>query len=1241
MLFHLLCLLGSSTLVAAQGWQEGGGFRLQSLTTIPNGETAAASPGSGFAEISARAAGIDFFNRLSPAQIVANNNFMNGSGVAAGDFDGDGHCDLFFCSIYGTNALFRNLGNWRFARVSGDLAPALPNAHSTGAVFADLDGDGGLDLLVATLGTGVRLFMNDGRGRFTEITQTAGVAERTGSTSLNLADVDGDGDLDLYVCNYGEIPIMRSGGSAQVQRVNNEWVVKGPYARRLKYVNGQLEEWGEPDALFLNDGSGKFARVPWGSEFFLDENGQPVAEPLDFGLSAQFRDVNGDGAPDLYVCNDFQSVDRLWLNDGRGRFRLAPALALRKEAYSSMGVDFADLDRDGRPDFMVVEMLAHDHALRLRQIMAGPPSFPTPGVFADRPAVSRNMLYRNRGDGTFAETANFSGVAATDWSWQPVFLDVDLDGYEDLLVVNGMPFDILDRDTLDRFQTFGRQTPEQSRTNLLLFPPLPTPNRAYRNLRDFRFADTSAEWRFHAREVSNGIALADLDNDGDLDVVINCLNAPPLLYRNISTAPRLKVRLRGRPPNTAGIGAVIQVSGGTLPVQSQEIIAGGKYLSGDEAVRVFAAPGSAAMTVEVHWRSGHKSVVRDVPANSEIEVFEAAAAARSFNGPDPSASSGRPVLFRDAGRFLSHVHQEIAFNDYQRQPLLPRQFSQLGPGVGWLDFDGDGHDELWVGAARGARVAIFKRDTEGVFQPLKIEPDQALPDDLAGLAAWVDTRGRPRMLAALAQYESPQPERPSFLVFQHSDTHPDIAVRATAQSSLGASSPGPIAVADFDGDADLDVFVGGRIIPGSYPAPADSVLFRNDHGVLAPVRDEAMLFKDLGLVSGAVWSEMTGDAFPELILACEWGPVKIFRNARGRLLPWSSPVHLPRRSESEPPVIVPLDQLAGWWNSVTTGDFDGDGRLDIVAGNWGRNDAYQASRARPLTLYYGNLAQRGVTDLIESCYVPGLGEEAPLRTLGALGQAFPALVAAYPSHRAFSETTTARLLSSLPVKPSRLQVNCLESMLFLNRGTYWEARPLPDEAQLAPVFGLNVADSNGDGHEDLFISQNFFAVRPEWPRLDAGRGLWLLGDGRGNLTPLSGVESGVVMYGEQRGSAVGDFNRDGRPDLVVAQNGAATRLFENVTGKPGLRVRVNGGPANPSGIGARLRLRHAGGAGPVREVHAGSGYWSQDSLVQVLGYSEYPEALEVLWPDGRAERFPVPANSLEVELTTGGGNQPQ
>ncbi|MBU6401099.1 MAG: VCBS repeat-containing protein [Verrucomicrobia bacterium] len=1223
-----LCLVLPFTPRAALNWEGQSPARFLKVTP---GQSAPA-PHVGFAELPPTTTGITFTNHLRLPLMMANNNFMLGSGVAAGDFDGDGWCDLYFCAIDGTNALYRNLGNWRFADVTAEAGVGCAGWHSTGAIFADVNGDGRPDLLVATLGTGVHCFLNQGNGHFRESTAEAGLTAATGSTSLAMADVDGNGTLDLFVANYGAQALLRSGGMAPMKLVNGKWEVVGPYQGRLQLVNGRLEERGEPSVLYLNDGRGHFRAQPWNSDRFLDESGKPAPPPWDFSLTVQMRDINGDGFPDIYVCNDFQTPDRIWLNDGRGHFHALPRLAMRKQSFASMSVDFADIDRDGYLDFFVTEMRSRLHRLRMREVVGMHPAFPVPGRFDNRPEVVRNTLFRNRGDGTYAELANYSGVTASDWSWNSLFLDVDLDGFEDLLIANGNAFDVQDHDVLNYIRSLGRQLPEQAHTNLALYPPLFTPNVAFRNRHDLTFEDASHAWGFDSTRISQGMALADLDNDGDLDVIINCLNAPPLIYRNDATAPRLAVRLKGKPPNRFGIGAMIRVRGGPVPLQMQEILCGGRYLSGDEPERVFAAGTlTNRLTLEVRWPSGTTSTVRDAQANRIYEIQEPERPTPVTGQPlvpPPETTTSAAPWFEDASRLLDHVHHEPLFNDYSRQPLLMKQLSQLGPGAAWCDLAGDGQQELVLGTGKGGRLDCFRWNGRR-FDPVPSGQAWRAPDDVTGLAAWCWADGRRALLAGLANYESGATNASPVLTC--SLQRPDAAFDVAALQGLApmGASPGPLAAADIDGAGQLALFVGGRVIPGAYPAPAASRVFRQQAGQLVPQPELNRLLEHVGLVSGAVWSDLDGDGYPELILACEWGPIRIFHNDHGRLSEWNPPVHMPATFPVPRPT---LQDLTGWWNGVTTGDFDGDGRLDIIASNWGLNTGYAAGATEPLELYYGDFSGAGEVDLIEAYYAQDLKAMAPVRTRDALSRAFPQLLEAYPTHAAFSTATVPDLLRLLPSQPRRARATVLASMLFLNRGDHFVAVPLPTEAQLAPAFAANVGDADGDGHEDVFLSQNFFDMRPEWERADAGRGLWLRGDGTGRFTAVPGQISGVKVYGEQRGATLGDYDGDGRLDLLITQNGAQTKLYHNLGARPGLRVRLLGPTGNPDGIGAVIRLKFGNHFGPAREFHAGSGYWSQDNPVQVMGAPEPPAAIWVRWPGGKVVAGNLPPSASEVTV---------
>jgi hypothetical protein len=1229
-------------------WVQAKGFRWAELKVPAVGK-------AGFKALDPGTTGIAFTNLLPEPRYRTNAMLLNGSGVACGDVDGDGLCDIYFCRLEGPNVLYKNLGGWKFQDITASAGVACAGLDCTGAALADLDGDGDLDLVVNSLGGGTHIFLNDGKAHFTEMNFPAPLNPGKGATSLALGDLDGDGFLDLYVANYRlsaliDMPETKFrfktvNGRQVVSTVNGRPVTEPDLLNRF-VVNehGGIDELGEVDMLYRNVGGTNFVPISFIDGAFLDEEGRPLEHPpFDWGLSVMIRDLNQDGLPDIYVCNDFDSPERVWLNQGvraaangspgQFSFRAIPRLALRKTSLFSMGVDVADINRDGFDDIFVLDMLSRDHQRRMNFIPDRKAQASRVGEIENRPQYSFNTLFLNRGDGTYCEAASALGVAASEWSWCPVFLDVDLDGWEDVLITNGHERDARNMDVAERLKAMRAARP-MSNAEILearkLFPRLATANVAFHNRRDLTFEDQSKQWGFDFVGVSQGMALADLDNDGDLDVVVNNLNDLASVYRNETTAPRLAVKLKGRPPNTQGIGARIKVFGGPV-TQTQEVIAGGRYLSSDAPERVFAAGGlTNDLTIEVAWRSGRHSVVTGAKANRIYEISEEDAsdgasianATAVLKVPGPESP-----LFTDVSSLLQHVHKDEPFDDYLRQPLLPKKLSQLGPGITWADLDGDGWDDLIIGNGKGGQLAAFRNNGKGGFSPWEGPPfNQPVTRDQTSVLVLPRAGPAPVILAGSANYEDGMAVGSCVRLY-------DITTKKVEDAlPPNESSTGPLALADIDGDGSLDLFVGGRCVPGSYPQAASSIVFRNAGGKLQVDATNTKLLAGVGMVSGAVFSDLDGDGFPELVLACEWGPLKIFRNDHGKFAPWNVGLSGP----ALPAGISNLTQLTGWWNGVAAGDFDGDGKLDIVASNWGRNTPYQSHRARPLRMVYGDFARDGTTVPVEAFYAAELEKWVPERTRDVLARAMPFVREAFSSCTAYGQSSVEEILGNR-AKGAHLEANWLDSTVFLNRGDHFEVRPLPIEAQLTPAFGISVADFDGDGLEDLFLSQNFFAVQPQTPRYDGGRGLLLKGDGQGNFTAVPGQQSGLKIYGEQRGCAASDFDGDGRVDLVVTQNGAQTKLYHNSGAKPGLRIRIAGPPGNPNAIGAVIRLGTGGKFGPARELHGGAGYWSQDSPVQIMSGQGAPDQIRVRWPGGRETTTSIPPGARGIVVEAAGG----
>ncbi|MDA7676552.1 VCBS repeat-containing protein [bacterium] len=1086
-----------SLLLSTQGLFAGNedGVVIEKFSLTPPGNEI-----SGFTLLDNQTLQVGFENKLSQSAWLNNQNLLNGSGAAIGDYDGDGLCDIYLCSLSGKNRLYKNLGEWKFMETTnGNLA--CDGVYSTGTGFADLNGDGWLDLLVLAMGSPNRIFFNNGRGDFDKPRHLPGNNwQLSGSTSFAIGDIDGDSDPDLYVTNYGFKSILKDGGAITINKINGRDTVTGRYANKIRIIDGELHEFGEEDDILINDGNGNFQVKKWGSLVVGGINGGFPYR--DQGLCVAFRDLNGDMAPEIVVANDGHP-DRFFVNDGRGLFETYSSHQIRHLSYNSMGLDFADVNRDSVDDLVVVEMLATGRIMKITQDKN---SFPKEEFIANRnpdrrPQSGRNMLYLGRGDMTFSEVAYMMGLAASDWSWSSVFLDVDLDGFEDLLVTNGFQYDTDDWDTQTRLMRLN-MNPLQRRKSALLYPKLDTPNQAFRNVAGKSFVAMGREWGFDSMTGGYGMACGDLDNDGDLDLVVNNINSGVSIYRNDCFSPRLAIQLKGYGGNTSGTGARLIVEGHEV-TQSQEMISGGRYMSSDQAIRVFAAKEDTSHSVTVRWRSGQVSRLKQLESGYRYLISHPP-------GPPSVPPVVRPVskagIFRQT-RVEHDRNWSIPIAE-QLQPGLPFDVRRMDPSVLVMDIDGESGLDLLISEGEKG-ISVFLADDNGSFNP---GPQYSWPT--AGLVAGgLDLKG---YVLALTR-------PPRLLKWSGEDL-------VTAQELQYPGDPRSAVFLDYDSDGDSDLFVGGGSLPGRYPLSSRSALFENRSGTFVMLQSQLEIFSHLSLVTDVASGDMNGDGAEDLVVAQEWGSIGVFLNRAGVF--------------EDSTKVMGLSQYSGLWQCAHLADVNGDGRKDIIAGNFGNNTVY-ATYPLPVRLSYLDLQGQETVGALEFHYDKDLGDWFPTRKYNVATSAFPTMRHRIPTSRRYASMSMEQILGDQFQISKHREINFLNSVIFFNEGGTFSVQVLPDKIQASPVFGVCSGDFNGDNNDDLFIAQNFFGVPEKFSRYDSGQGSIILGVKGGLSTVLETESSGIRLLGEQRSPVSVDFNGDGQLDIVLAERGSGVVLLEN------------------------------------------------------------------------------------------------
>jgi hypothetical protein len=1048
-----------------------------------------------FETLSPDRTGITFENRLTEDTTFNILNYLyyyNGGGVAAGDINNDGLPDLYFTSNLGGDKLYLNKGNFRFEDVSERAGVGGQEGWTTGVSMADVNGDGWLDLYVSGVsylsmdGRNV-LYVNDGDGTFTDRTKELGLEHVGYSTQALFFDYDADGDLDMYLLNHS---------------VHTERGVSVKPQRSPRHPRAG-------DKLFRND-RGAFTDVSERAGIFGGVEG--------YGLGVVASDFNVDGCIDLFVANDFQENDFLYYNNCDGTFRESIAGAMGHTSRFSMGVDAADFNNDGRPDLMVLDMLPERE--EILKTSANAESF---NVFnlktraGYHPQYARNTLQLNRGNGRFSEIGYLAGVFATDWSWSPLFADLDNDGRKDLFITNGIYRRPNDLDYINYVSNEAVQRSlEQgvTRANLALLqrmPQIPLANYAYRNNGDLTFTNVADRWGLAQPGFSNGAAYADLDNDGALDLVVSNLNAPASVLRNRAreATPNhfLRVRLAGDSGNRAGIGAKVFVrSGGSE--QMVEIMPTRGFQSSVEPVAHFGLGTAArADTVRVVWPNGATQILANAPANQTLTIEQSAASSAFSAGQSPSVPREPPWFFdatSTAG--ITFKHAENDFFDYNREPFMPHRLSTEGPALAVGDVNGDGLDDVYLGGAKWQPSELYFQEASGRFRgvPTAAFRADSVAEDVDAVFFDADGDGDQDLYVVTAGNEFSEHDAPPALRdrLYRNDGRGVFARDSAAVPALfdngSCAVPG-----DYDGDGDLDLFVGSRVVARQYGLPAKSRLLENDgRGRFRDVtEDQAPELLGLGMVTGAAWIPSEGARAKDLVVVGEWMPVRIFTRRDGRFAA--------RESEA-------LARSHGWWNSVTAADLNDDGREDLVLGNLGLNSYIKASQDQPARLYVHDFGQNGVLKQILTFHKNGVSY--PVAGRDEIVRPIPSLRSKFPSYKSFGASRVEDIFPAADLMQARvLEARTFASAVALAQADGgFELRPLPVEAQFAPINATLVADYDGDGRADILAGGNFSGVTPVRGRYDASHGLLLRGDGAGGFAAVDMVESGVAMSGQVR-----------------------------------------------------------------------------------------------------------------------------